>query len=242
MTHILSTRRRQATPPELPEANHRAAFRSSTRPAWPLGRWPRSGGLAPTEAALVRARSEAAVDALLATLPDDWAAFSSSALVGNGTSAVRVLVGPGGVFALHAQPYEGRIAWVHGSRLFVTGQGSPNLALVETGAHELTALLRERMPLRIAVQPAVVVLGPRALWVTGRSMSGAAVPVTILGQATLGDWLAARPHVLRPVERMELAAVIDNPRTWGVRPSIAPSRPRPGSAGEEAEPESRQSP
>ncbi|TFD65681.1 hypothetical protein [Cryobacterium ruanii] len=244
MTHTLSTRRRLVTPPELPESPCTGARRSSTGPAWPLGLASRQAAATPTDLALVRARNESAVDEVLATLPDHWAAFASPALGGDGASAVRLLVGPGGVFALYTQLYDGRIVWVHRHTLFVVGQRSPNLVLAESGARRLTLLLRGRLPLRSAVQPALVVLGARALWVTGRSASGKMasgstasgqtgagratqrqtppVPVPVLSAATLSQWLAARPQVLRPIERMELAAVIDNPVTWGIRPSIVP--------------------
>ena len=219
MTHILSTRRRLATPPELPESTRTGAPRLSPGPAWLIGRAARPAAT-PTDLALARARSEIAVDTLLATLPEHWAAFTS--LGGDGASASRLLVGPGGIFALRAQLYDGQIAWVRRRTVLVVGQPSPDLADAEVAAHRLTALLRGRLPLRTAVQPAFLVLGTRALWVTGRLSSGKTPPVPVLGAAMLGEWLAARPQVLRPIERMELAAVIDNPLTWGIRPSIAP--------------------
>jgi hypothetical protein len=194
---------------------------------WLLGRAPRNAAATPGDLVLARARTETAVDTLLATLPQHWAAFTSTAPGGgDGASTVRLLVGPGGIFALHAQLYDGQIVWVHRHTVLVAGQRSPDLAVAEAGAQRLTLLLRGRLPLRTAVQPALVLLGTRALWVTGRSASGRTPPV--LGSATLGAWLAARPQVLRPIERMELAAAIDNPLTWGIRPSIAP---RPGSVG-----------
>jgi hypothetical protein len=169
-------------------------------------------------------------------------------MTGDGPSAARLIVGPGGVFALHAQVCDGRIAWVYGQTVHVAGRRAPDLAIAEAGAQRLTTLLRGRLPLRAAVQPIVVVLGARALWVASRTVQGRAitgraapgapahgaaassrtVPVAVIQAATLGDWLVARPQLLRPIERMELAAVIDNPLTWGMRPSIVP---RPGSVG-----------
>ena len=227
MTHILSTRRRLSTPPEMPESNHTGAPRSSTGLFWLLGRASHTAAATPDALALARARTDTAIDTLLATLPQHWAAFTSTALGDDdGASTVRLLVGPGGIFALHAQLYDGHIVWVHRHTVLVAGPRAPDLAVAEAGAHRLTLLLRGRLPLRTAVQPALVLLGTRALWVTGRSASGRTPPV--LGAATLGAWLAARPQVLRPIERMELAAVIDNPLTWGIRPSIAP---RPDSVG-----------
>jgi hypothetical protein len=187
---------------------------------------------------LARARSEVALDTYLATLPKHWAAFASPAETGDGPSAARLIVGPGGIFALHAQLCDGRIAWVYRDTVHVAGRRAPDLAIAEAGAQHLTTLLRGRLPLRTAVQPVVVVLGARALWAAGRTMhSGAAhaagspasrTMVAVLGAGALGDWLAARPQVLRPIERMELAAAIDNPLTWGVRPSIVL---RPGTVG-----------
>ncbi|WP_161498920.1 hypothetical protein [Cryobacterium aureum] len=230
MTHILSTRRRLSTPPERPESTRAGAPRLSSGPAWLLGRAPRTAAT-PTDLALVRVQTESAVDRLLAALPEHWAAFTLPTLGGGGQSAMRLLVGPGGVLALHAQLCDGQIAWVHRQSVLVAGQRSPDLAVAAAGANQLTMLIRGRLPLRTAVQPALVLLGARALWVTGRSgrLSGRTSLVPVFGAATLGDWLAAHPQVLRPIERMELAAVIDNPLTWGSRPTILP---RPGSVGD----------
>ena len=226
MTHILSTRRRLSTPPVLPESTRTGAPRLSTGPTWLLGRVSRPAAT-PTDLALARAQVESAVDSLLATLPEHWAAFTLPTLDADGPSAMRLLVGPGGVLALHAQLCDGQIAWVHCQSVLVAGRRSPDLAAAQADANQLTTQIRGRLPLRTAVQPALVLLGARVLWVTGRS--GRMTTVPVLGAATLGDWLAARPQVLRPIERMELAAVIDNPLTWGRRPTILP---RPGSVGD----------
>ena len=249
MTHILSTRRRLATPPELPESMRTGAPRLTLGPAVPLGRAPgRPRARTSTEVAVARARGEVAIDLLLETLPEHWAAFTPPALP-DGSTVVRLIVGPGGVCALHAQLCDGRIAWVYRQTVHVAGRRAPDLAIADAGAHRLTTLLRERMPLRAAVQPVVVLLGTRALWATGRTVLSRAVPgrnapsraapngwsssrdapVAVLEAASLGDWLASRPQVLRPIERMDLAAVIDNPLTWGIRPSIVPL---PGSVGD----------
>lgn len=234
MTHILSTRRRLVTPPELiesnrTESNRTGAPRPFTGSAWLLGRSWRRASATPTDLALARALTETALDSLLDTLPQHWAAFAPPDIGGDAERATRLLVGPGGVFALQAQLYDGQIAWVHRHTVLVAGQRSPDSAVAEAAARRVTMLLRGRLPLRAAVQPALVVLGTRARWTTGRSAPGrtmlgktASKTVPLLGSATLGDWLAARPQVLRPAERMELAAVIDNPLTWGIRPSIAP--------------------
>ena len=232
MTHILSTRRRLSTPPESPESNRTGTSRSLTGPVWLFGSSPRPA-VTPIDLALATARSECAIDTLLTALPENWAAFTLPKLGDDGVGAMRLLVGPGGVLAVHARLYDGQIVWVHRQTVLVAGQPSPNLAVATAGANRLTVLLRGRLPLRTAVQPALVLLGARALWITSRSgparpAPGRALPVPVLGAAAFGDWLGARPQVLRPIERMELAAVIDNPLTWGIRPTILP---RPGSVG-----------
>ena len=242
MIHILSTWRRPSTPPEPLESNRTATPRSLVGPAWLPGYAPRPA-VTPIDLALARARSESAIDTLLAALPENWAAFTLPRFGGDGAGVMRLLVGPGGVLALHARLFDGQIAWVHRQTVLVAGQRSPDLTVATVGANRLTVLLRGRLPLRTAVQPALVLLGTRALWITGRSgwvksglgtagptkmASGRTPSVPVLGAAALGDWLVARPQVLRPIERMELAAVIDNPLTWGIRPTILP---QPGSVG-----------
>jgi hypothetical protein len=77
------------------------------------------------------------------------------------------------------------------------------------------------------VQPAVVVLATRAVFITGRSATGRSVAV--VSAAALSGWLTTRSQLLCPIERMELAAVIDNPLTWGLRPTILP---RPAQSGD----------
>ncbi|WP_104127441.1 hypothetical protein [Cryobacterium sp. Y57] len=242
MIHILSTWRRRSTPPESLESNRIATPRSLVGPAWLPGYAPRPA-VTSIDLALARARSESAIDTLLATLPENWAAFTLPRFGDDGAGVMRLLVGPGGVLALHARLYDGQIAWVHRQAVLVVGQCSPDFTVATAGANRLTLLLRGRVPLRTAVQPALVLLGTRALWTTGRSGSvesgsvkagaakiapGRTPSVPVLGAAVLGDWLVARPQVLRPIERMELAAVIDNPLTWGIRPRILP---QPGSVG-----------
>ena len=242
MIHILSTWRRRSMPPESLESNRTAPPRLLVGPAWLAGYSPRPA-VTPIDLAVARARSESAIDTLLATLPENWAAFTLPRFGGDGAGVVRLLVGPGGVLALHARLFDGQIAWVHRQTVLVAGQRSPDLTVATAGANRLTVLLRGRLPLRTAVQPALVLLGTRALWITGRSglvksglgkagpakMVSVRTPlVPVLGAAALGDWLVARPQVLRPIERMELAAVIDNPLTWGIRPTILP---QPGSVG-----------
>ena len=226
MTHILSTRRRLSTPPESLELNRTGTSRSLTGPAWLFGSAPRPA-VTPIDLALATARSESAIDTLLASLPENWAAFTLPRLGDDDAGAMRLLVGPGGVLAVHARLYGGQIAWVHRQTVLVAGHRSPNLAVATAGANRLTVLLRGRLPLRTAVQPALVLLGTRALLITSRSgpvkpVPGRTPPVPVLGAAAFADWLGARPQVLRPIERMELAAVIDNPLTWGSRPTILP--------------------
>lgn len=228
MTHLLFTRR-LATPPVLPQSHQTGAPRSTTGLFRLTHRAPHRVAASATELALARARSETAIDTLLATLPEHWAAFASPALGDDGVHALRLLVGPGGIFALHGQLYDRQAAWARRQAVLALGQRSTDRAVAESGAHRLTALLRGRLPLRTPVQPVFVVLGARPLWVTDATASRRAVSVPVLGQARLAAWLAARPPVLRPIERMELAAVIDNPLTWGMRPSIVP---RPGGVGD----------
>jgi len=154
-------------------------------------------------------RGEVALASLLQEPPVNWAVFPP------GPVSKHLVVGPGGVFTISTRHSDGEWVWVDKDTIRVSGRrmAARQDAVVE--ADRVTALLRARIPLRAPVRPVIALVGPRFIVVRGKTPG-----MIVLDARELQAWLEALPTVLRPIERMELAAVIDNPATWGARPSM----------------------
>ncbi|MFO7691376.1 MAG: hypothetical protein R6W83_12635 [Cryobacterium sp.] len=147
----------------------------------------------------------------LPELPDHFAAFEP-------LPGVHLVVGRAGVFTVTVYQHPGAWAWADKRSLVVSARRTSYLLDAEANAAHVTDRLRARFVLRTPVRPVVALAGGRVIMRRTRVS-----PVTVLSTADLTAWLTALPTVLRPSERMHLAAHIDNPATWGVRP-------RPGQA------------
>jgi len=206
MSHIPSMRRRLAAQPAVMDASRLENGRSTK---------PRTPGL-------LGARGEIAVEEILASMPPDWAVFNTVPLGLSGPGADLLAVGPAGVFTINTAHLSATWVWAEKRTVMVSGRRMPYIREAESEAERVTLLLRERMPLRAAVRPVVALLGPRIIVVRGRPTQ-----VKVVDARDLQEWLVTLPHLLRPNERMDLAAVIDNPVTWGARPSIVSDRETP---------------
>ena len=149
----------------------------------------------------------------LPELPAHFAAFEP-------LPGVHLVVGRAGVFTVTVHRHPGEWAWVDKRSLIVSRRRTRYLQGAELDAEQVTDRLRARFALRTPVRPVLVLDGVRVL--TRRNRTS---PVTVLTAADLTAWLTALPTVLRPSERMDLAAHIDNPATWGVRPMFGPGLP-----------------
>jgi len=157
-------------------------------------------------------QGESALVALLQEPPIDWAIFPAGP---NGPVFEHLVVGPGGVFTLTTRHSDGEWVWVDKDVVWVSGRrmAASGDAIVE--ADRVSALLRARIPLRVPVRPLIALLGARFIVVRGRTPD-----LNVVDARELHFWLLGLSPVLRPAERMELAAVIDNPVTWGARASV----------------------
>ncbi|KGJ79425.1 hypothetical protein GY21_05290 [Cryobacterium roopkundense] len=157
----------------------------------------------------LRSQGEIALAALLQEPPVNWAVFPA------GPVSEHLMVGPGGVFTINTRHSDGEWVWVDKDTIRVSGRrmAYSQDAVVEAG--RVTALLRARIPLRAPVRPVIALFGARFIVVRGKSPE-----IMVVDARELQVWLETLPTVLRPIERMELAAVIDNPATWGTRPSM----------------------
>ncbi|WP_197059485.1 nuclease-related domain-containing protein [Cryobacterium sp. MLB-32] len=196
MTHAPSIRRRHpaASPPEQ---------RLRTVPV-PSQSAPARGYLT--------TQGELALATLLQEPPLDWAVFPAGP---SGPVSEHLMVGPGGVFTINTRHSDGEWIWVDKDTIRVSGRRMAYRQDAVVEAQRVTALLRARIPLRAPVRPVIALVGARFIVVRGKTPA-----MAVVDARELQVWLEARPTVLRPIERMELAAVIDNPVTWGARPSM----------------------
>ena len=130
------------------------------------------------------------------------------------------MVGPGGIFTVSVFDLGGDWAWADRRGLLVSGRRVGYLAEAELQADRVFALLRARMAVPAPVRPVLALDCVRYLGVRDR-----ALPVKVVAARDLEAWLSSLPTVLRAIERMELAAVIDSPVTWGIRPKFGPGLP-----------------
>ncbi|MFC5929760.1 hypothetical protein D6T64_03515 [Cryobacterium melibiosiphilum] len=155
----------------------------------------------------------------LPAMPAHWAVFHPL------PAAAPLVVGPGGIFTVSVHDLAGDWAWADRRGLLVSGRRVDYLAEAEQQAERVFTRLRARMAVPAPVRPVLALDGARYLGLRDRPL-----PVKVLAARDLEGWLAGLPTVLRAIERMELAAVIDSPVTWGIRPRFGPGlppRPRP---------------
>lgn len=148
-------------------------------------------------------------------VPRHWAVFHPL------PGAASLVVGPGGIFTVSVQNLVGGWARADKRGLLVSGRRVTYLADAEREAERVFSLLRARMAVPARVSAVLALDGARYIGPRDR-----ALPVRVLALNDLERWLAGLPTVLRALERMELAAVIDSPVTWGIRPTFGQGSPR----------------
>ncbi|TFD31781.1 NERD domain-containing protein [Cryobacterium sp. TMT1-19] len=155
------------------------------------------------------AKGEIVVGQILSTLPPDWTPFHALPIGKKGSDIDHIVIGPGGIFTINTKYHAGKIVWVAGRGLMVSGQKQPYIRNAEYEAGWVTKLLRERMPLLPAAQPVLALVNPKSLTVKVQPEQ-----VKVTTAAALRRWLVKRPVVLNAGDLAELAAVIDDPATW----------------------------
>lgn len=195
MTHTLPSRRRTPVRPASSRAAQPEALRHAVHSAEP------------------GAEPDAEPGAVWA-VPAHWAVFHPL------PGAAPLVVGPGGIFTVSVHNIAGGWAWVDKRGLLVSGRRVGYVADAQQQADRVFTLLQARIAVPAPVLPVLALDGARFLGQRDRPL-----PVKVLAIQGLEAWLAGLPTVLRAFHRMELAAVIDSPATWGTRPRIGKGLP-----------------
>jgi len=212
--------------PEIPTMRHRLAAQTVIERLLleqsilaPRSRKARIFGQTPLGADSVAwylgAKGEIAVGELLAKLPPEWTVFHALPVGIGGTDIDHLVVGPGGVFTINTKHHRGKNVWVAHRTMMVSGNKVPHIRHAEFEAERVTRLLRQRMPLRSTVRPVLALVEPRRLRIREKPTQ-----VKVVDSRDLRRWLLTLPSVLEPLGRIELAALIDDPATWGAHPPV----------------------
>ncbi len=159
------------------------------------------------------AQGEIIVGGILATLPPEWTSFHALPIGRKDADIDHIVVGPGGVFTINTKHHNNKRIWVAGRTLMVSGHKHPHIPSAETEAKRVTTLLSERMPLAPPIQPVVVLVAPRSL-----SINKKPEQVKVITVSALRRWLLKHPVLLSETDLAQVAAILDDPSTWPVRP------------------------
>jgi hypothetical protein len=180
--------------------------------ARPRTRLERLVGRDPLEAEARRwytgAMGERTVAARLATLPAGWTVLHSLPVGRSGGDIDHLVVGPGGVFTVHATQHLDASMWVAGRTVLVAG----SRAVVETAEAEARRVDRMIAGVLVdppAVRPVVAIVGAKRL-----SVHGVPRGVRVLRAEHLRRFLRTQPQRLTPAEVARLVALFDAPASW----------------------------
>lgn len=164
------------------------------------------------------ARAEIAVGLALAELPREWIVFHSLPVGDSGADVDHLVIGPGGVFALHSDRQARKSVQVAGRSVLVGARKIPYIREAEYEAVCLTTLLSERMPRAASVHGVVVLVDTKSVTVKAPPSR-----VKIIEAATLCAWLQGLPPVLAPLDRLEIAGFVENPVLWQALAALEPA-------------------
>jgi len=163
------------------------------------------------------ARAEIVVGRALARLPSDWIVFHSLPVGDSGTDVDHLVIGPAGVFALRAERHARQSVQVVGRSVHVGARTIPHVREAEYEALGLTSLLARRMPMTAAVHGVVVLVDARRVTVQAQPDR-----VTVVAAVDLCALLLSLPPLLEPLDREEIAALVEDPELWHARPASDP--------------------
>ena len=164
------------------------------------------------------ARAEIAVGLALAELPREWIVFHSLPVGDSGADVDHLVIGPGGVFALHSDRQARKAVQVAGRSVLVGARKIPYIREAEYEAVCLTTVLSQRMPRAASVHGVVVLVDTKSVTVKAPPSR-----VKIVEVAHLCEWLQGLPPVLAPLDRLEIAGFVENPVLWQALAALDPA-------------------
>ena len=164
------------------------------------------------------ARAEIAVGQALAELPSEWIVFHSLPVGDSGADVDHLVIGPGGVFALHSDRQARKAVQVAGRSVLVGARKIPYIREAEYEAVCLTTLLSQRMPRAASVHGVVVLVDTKSVIVKAQPSR-----VKVIEAVDLCAWLQGLPSVLAPLGRLEIAGFVENPVLWQALSALEPA-------------------
>jgi hypothetical protein len=168
----------------------------------------------------IGAIGEQAVARSLDALPEGWHLFNSIPIGCEDDNIAHVVVGPGGVFAIHSKHHRGKSILVTGRTMLVNGQHESHIPLAHAESERLDQVLRARLdPLHPGqshpVRSVVAVVAARALVIRERPRE-----VSVLEARTLTRWLLKQPPRMDARAVAEITTILDDPVTWRATPKV----------------------
>jgi len=164
------------------------------------------------------ARAEIAVGLALAQLPREWIVFHSLPVGQGGADIDHLVIGPGGVFALHSDRQARKAVEVAGRSVRVGTLKVPYVRESEYEAGSLTSLLSRRMPLAASVHGVVVLVDTKSVIVKAQPSR-----VKVVAAADLCAWLQGLPPILAPLDRLDIADFVEDPVLWQAVVALKPT-------------------
>ena len=126
------------------------------------------------------------------------------------SSLDHLVIGPAGVFTVRTANCDGMDVVVHDDELVVVGEIRHDIPLARMEADEVARILSAAAGRPIAVQPLLVVVGPRRLIVRTE------VDVRIISSSDLEKALCALPQVMNGDEVASISDMADLNATWPI--------------------------
>ncbi len=163
------------------------------------------------------AREEQKIEDELADLPAGWFILHSIAIGEfdeHGCDIDHLVIGPGGVFALHLDHQPAAKVWVSEHKVTINGRDTDHLRRARFAARRSTRLLTDACGFGVTVQSVLVLIGAATLQTLSRPAE-----VHVRTQHDIRDWLCTQPVRL---DATTVKAIHDRARfsnTW--QPSSA---------------------
>lgn len=142
-------------------------------------------------------------------LPAGWASVEQVPIGPRGATLDRLVVGPGGVFAVRSEEHRGAVVTVAGDEFRVDARRYPWVRSVRYEARRAGRLLSAALRTTIVVTGVVVVDGTREL-----SVRQQPTDVRVESSTRLARWLQALPAALAPHEVDRIRDAAHDPATW----------------------------